>query len=149
MIFMPRSSTCGTIGAVLLSCPASGHEASALQRNVVSRLRTSPMYMHGCREARWDRAETEEFCAAWNAPCSRALMSGENGEVLNWRFCPLFFFNITSYRSMEGMVACHHLFPCASFLIFFLIFCIRGRHLSPAPGLNVNTTLHWPCFSHA
>lgn len=69
-------------------------------------------------------AETDqkiEFCVAWNVPCS-GFMGGEDGGLLPVVLTLLFpsFFYKASYRSMEGMAICHHLFYCIFVVSFFL-----------------------------
>lgn len=68
---MSRSATRGPIGSVLLSrLKAWGLSTADGSSHVGRGLRTTPMYLHGWKKARWNRAEIEEFCAAWNVSCS-------------------------------------------------------------------------------
>ncbi len=146
MVYMSRSATCGTIGSVLLSrLRAWGLSPAEGSSHVGGGLRTTPMYLHGWRKARWNRAEIEEFCAAWNVPCSGGGEDGGLLQVVLTLLSPFFFYKAI-YRSMEGMAICHHLFYFICFYSFFLFyFSVSGvgNYCSLSPETVFLNNVHW------
>lgn len=135
---MPRSATCGTIGSVLLSrLRAWGVRTAEGSSHVGRGLRTTPMYLHGWRKARWDRAEIEEFLCSLECAVFRGFTGGDDGGVLQVILTLLSLFSFTkqvteAWKAWPFAIISFILFLYIIFFscILFWFLCIRGRQLS-------------------